>query len=383
MSQFGLIPDSKDEVVEAEGPAPRRRSRHSSWLAVIVSVAIVGGLAATIAIAGQSILNRAGDLLSSGPADYPGPGSETTVPIVVDEGDSASDIALALVAEDVVASAEAFVDAAARDAASTGIQPGTYELNQQIPADDALAVLIDPANRIIDGVLVREGLRVEQTLAAFEEQAGMAADDLEAAVQRPKAIGLPTEARGDAEGFLFPATYEVQPSTSSVDALSAMTAKYGEVAAELELKANARKLGYTPRQIVTIASIIQAEARLSDDFGKVARVIYNRLDDGEVLAMDSTVAFANDVYTVFTTDEQRAIDSPYNTYVNAGLPPGPINSPGAEALQAALNPAEGDWKYFVTVNLETGEMRYATTLAQHERNVAEAQANGYGQENDS
>lgn len=384
MSQFGLIPDSHDGVVEAEHPPPRRRRRkHSSRLAVIVSVAVVGGLGVAAVILGQSFLSRAGDVLTSGPEDYPGPGLESTVAVVVDEGDSASDIALTLVAEDVVASAEAFVAVAARDAASTSIQPGTYEMPQQIPASDALAILVDPVNRLVDGVLVREGLRVEQTLTAFEEQAGMDPQALSDAVQDPAAIGLPPEADGDAEGFLFPATYEVQPSTTEVEALSEMTAKYTAVADELGLAAQAEALGYTPREIVTIASIIQAEARLPEDFPKVARVIYNRLDSGEILAMDSTVAFANDVYTVFTSDEQRALDSPYNTYRYAGLPPGPINSPGAQALRAALEPADGPWQYFVTVNLETGEMKYADTLAEHERNVAQAQADGYGLESDS
>lgn len=382
MSQFGLIPDADEHVVESHARPShrRRRRRHSSWLAVLVSVAVVGALAAGVAIAGQSLLGRIGDVLTSGPEDYPGPGSATTVAVVVDEGDSASDIALSLVASDVVASAEAFVAAAARDAASTGIQPGTYEMQQRLPAADALAILVDPANRIVDGVLVREGLRVEQVLAAFEQQAGMDPDALAAAVTQPDEIGLPPEAEGSAEGFLFPATYEVQPSTTEVEALRAMTSTYARTAEELGLAEGAAALGYTPREIVTIASIIQAEARLPEDFAKVARVIYNRLDDGEILAMDSTVAFANDVYTVFTSDEQRAVDSPYNTYRVAGLPPGPINSPGADALRAALEPAEGPWRYFVTVNLDTGEMKYAETLAEHERNVAQAQQDGYGRE---
>jgi UPF0755 protein len=385
MSQFGLIPEAEDEVVEAEPSARprRRRRRHSSWLAVIVSVAVIGGLGAAVVIAGQGLLSRAGDLLTSGPQDYPGPGPGTTVPIVVDEGDSASDIALTLTAEDVVASAEAFVDVAARDAASTGIQPGTYEMPQQIPAADALSILVDPSNRISDAVLVREGLRVEQTIDAFVEQAGLGPKKLRNALNRPQAIGLPPEAAGEPEGFLFPATYEVEPSTTEVEAMGAMTAKYRAVAEDLDMEARAEALGYTPREIVTVASIIQGEARLPEDFPKVAAVIYNRLDDGEVLAMDSTVAYANDVYTVFTTDEQRAIDSPYNTYRFAGLPPGPINSPGEQALQAALNPADVGFRYFVTVDLDTGEMEYAETLAEHERNVARAQADGFGQENES
>ncbi len=208
----------------------------------------------------------------------------------------------------------------------------------------------------------------------------MSAQKLRKASNSPKRIGLPAAAEGDAEGFLFPATYEVQPSTTEAQALRLMTDKYKEVTGDLDLEAKAADLGYTEREIITIASIIQAEARLPEDLPKVARVIYNRLDDGEILAMDSTVAFANDVFTVFTTDEQRALDSPYNTYKVAGLPPGPINSPGTDAIEAALNPAEGSFQYFVTVNLDTGEMKYADTLAEHERNVAEAQANGFGRD---
>jgi UPF0755 protein len=172
----------------------------------------------------------------------------------------------------------------------------------------------------------------------------------------------------------------VQPSTTEVEALRAMTATYSEVAAGLDLEATAAELGYTPREIVVIASIIQAEARLPEDFAKVSGVIHNRLDDGTTLNMDSTVAFANDVFSVFTTDEQRALDSPYNTYQVAGLPPGPINSPGADALEAALNPADVSYRYFVTVDLTTGETVYADTLDEHNRNVAQAQANNYGLE---
>jgi UPF0755 protein len=380
MSQFGLIGEAEN-AVDADQSRPRRhrrRRKHSSWLAVLVSVAVIGAIAATVVIVGQSALSRVGEVLTSGPADYPGPGTGSTVPVVVDQGDSAADIALTLVAEDVVASAEAFVDAAARDAASTGIQPGTYALQQQIPASEALAVLVDPANRISDAVLVREGLRVEQVVEAFTTQADMDPEALTAALGDPAALGLPDAAQGDPEGFLFPATYDIEPTTAEADAMAAMVAKYNDVTGELDLAARAAELGLTEREVVTMASIIQAEARLPEDFAKVSRVIYNRLDDSEPLGMDSTVAFANDVYAVFTTDEQRAIDSPYNTYRVEGLPPGPINSPGQDALLAALEPAEGEWRYFVTVNLETGETKYAETLDEHNRNVAEAQANGFG-----
>jgi UPF0755 protein len=196
---------------------------------------------------------------------------------------------------------------------------------------------------------------------------------LEAALADTAALGLPPYADGEPEGFLFPATYEVQPDTTEAAAMAAMTTQFAQVADSIRLEQRARELGYSPREIVTIASIVQAEARLPEDFGKVAQVIYNRLDDGLALQMDSTVAFANDVFTVFTSDEQRAIDSPYNTYRFPGLPPGPINSPGQQALEAALNPTPGPWRFFVTVNLDSGETKYARTFAEHQRNVAELQ----------
>lgn len=377
MSQFGLIPGTDQQTVPSDDPPPRRRprrtGRHSGRLAVVISLVVVAGLAIGAVVAGQSLLTRASDALLSGPADYPGPGPGTTAVVIVEPGDSATDIGVTLADNEVVASVEAFTEAASRDAAATGIQPGTYEMPQQIPAEQALALLADPTNRVLDAVLVREGLRVADTLAAYEEQAGMDIAALEAAVGDPAAIGLPPEADGAAEGFLFPATYEVQPSTTEVDALAAMTAKYAEVAAELGLADGGAALGLTPREAVTVASIIQAEARLPEDFPRIARVIYNRLQADQPLQMDSTVAYANGVSTVFTTDEQREVDSPYNTYLNPGLPPGPINSPGEQALQAALNPADGPWLYFVTVNLDTGETRYAQTLEEHNRNVAELQ----------
>jgi UPF0755 protein len=377
MSQFGLIPGTDQQTMPSDDREPRRRSRrtgrHSGRLAVVISLVVVAGLAIGAVVAGQSLLTRASDALLSGPPDYPGPGPGTTAVVIVEPGDSASDIGVTLADNDVVASVEAFTEAASRDAAATGIQPGTYQMPQQIPAEQALALLADPGNRVVDAVLVREGLRVADTLAAYQEQAGMDRAALEAAVGDPAAIGLPPEADGSAEGFLFPATYEVQPSTTEVDALAAMTAKYADVAAELSLADGGAALGLTPREVVTVASIIQAEARLPEDFPRIARVIYNRLQAGQPLQMDSTVAYANGVSTVFTTDEQREVDSPYNTYLNPGLPPGPINSPGEQALRAALNPADGPWLYFVTVNLDTGETRYSQTLEEHNRNVAELQ----------
>jgi UPF0755 protein len=376
MSQFGLISDEDEAPVGRHSHRrrrPKRKGRHSSRVAVVVSLAVVAGLLVGGVVLAQGVLSDVRDrLVQAAPEDYPGPG-EGSVTVVVEPGQNGADIAATLLAQGVVASERAFTETAAVDEASLSIQPGTYEMPQQIPASDALAILVDPTNRVRDAVTVREGLRVPQVVDAYVEQAGMRRAKLEAALADTAALGLPRYADGEPEGFLFPATYEVQPDTTEAAAMAAMTDQFAQVADSIRLEQRARALGYSPREIVTIASIVQAEARLPEDFGKVAQVIYNRLDDGLALQMDSTVAFANDVFTVFTSDEQRAVNSPYNTYRFAGLPPGPINSPGEQALEAALDPTPGPWRFFVTVNLDTGETKYARTFAEHERNVAELQ----------
>jgi UPF0755 protein len=380
MSQFGLIPGlDEEESAHGSGRHSRRRRRrrrekghHAGRLAVLLSLLVVVGLLVGGVWLAQNALSEVGGFLNRAPEDYPGPGTGS-VTVVVTEGETLTDIGATLEDSGVVASAAAFTQEAQVDEAATSIQPGTYEMPQRIPASEALAILLDPANRVTDAVVLREGLRVQQTVNAFVQQAGMDADALEAALADTASLGLPAYAQGRPEGFLFPATYDVEPSTTPAAALQATTAKFGEVAAAISLEQRAAALGLSPLEVVTIASIVQAEARKDEDFGKVAQVIYNRLDAGLPLQMDSTVAYANDVFTVFTSDEQRALDSPYNTYKVTGLPPGPINSPGEQALEAALTPTPGPWLYFVTVNLDTGETKYATTFAEHEANVAELQ----------
>ncbi len=137
--------------------------------------------------------------------------------------------------------------------------------------------------------------------------------------------------------------------------------------------------GCTPEQVMTVASLVQAEGR-GDDMAKIARVIYNRLqnhDEGTVgkLQIDATVLYAlgRDGNSPLTTDEIESTDSPYNTYMYAGLPPGPIGAPGDEAIQAALHPADGDWYYYVTVNLATGETKFAETYDEFLQYKAEYQ----------
>jgi UPF0755 protein len=191
-----------------------------------------------------------------------------------------------------------------------------------------------------------------------------------AALENTSALGLPSWANGDVEGFLAPATYEVTPGETAAQLIKQMVSKAVQDYASMNLASRAQSVGLTPEQVITVASILEKEARRTEDFPKVARAIYNRLKINMALQSDATVAYASNLSgAIWTTAAQRNNSSPYNTYKHTGLPPGPINSPGQTTLEAALNPASGPWLYWVVVNLQTGETVFSTTFAEHDAAV--------------
>ena len=294
--------------------------------------------------------------------DFTGSGSGT-VSVTVHNGDTGRSIGATLEKAGVVKTAKAFANAAAADPRGGSIQPGDYSLRKGMSAVSALAMLLDPANRTVPRVTVPEGKWTSETIRLLSAGTGRPLADYQAALKDPAALGLPAAAKGDTEGYLFPATYEFDKSTSAAEQLHTMVAKSLE-----ELG----KIGVVPEQmqrVLTIASLVQAEAKAAADFPKVARVIDNRLAKPMSLQLDSTVSFVAGRREVTTTDAERASKSRYNTYLVAGLPPGPIDSPGLAAMKAALNPAPGPWLYFVAVNPLTGETRFAVDAAGHDANV--------------
>jgi UPF0755 protein len=200
-------------------------------------------------------------------------------------------------------------------------------------------------------------LRLEDTVDVLAEASDVPKKDFDKALENPRKLDLPDYAEGSAEGFLFPATYSFDPGTSAKDMLRAMVDRYRQAADEVGLEAGAAAMGYTPREALTAASLVQAEVA-DRDFGKASRVIRNRLDQGMTLGFDSTVNYALNSDDLTLADEQLQVDSPYNTYVNLGLPPGPINSPGEAAMEAAINPPEGTWLYFVAASPDSDKTRF-------------------------
>ncbi len=346
-----------------------RSRRGRSCFVTLLALAIIFGAIGFAALRGADIVSG----WFAGPEDYSGQGSGA-VRVEVIEGDSAADIGVTLEEAGVVASAEAFTDAASADPRSRSIQPGRYEMHEQMSAAAALDMLVGGEALIDDDVTIPEGFTVAEIIERLGDETDLAVKDLASAAERAGALGLPAWAEGDVEGFLYPSTYTVDPGTDATGALAAMVEQFRQRADELRLEERAQEVGLTPREVVIVASLVQAEASRPQDFGKVARVIYNRLDEQMMLQLDSTVKYITGSSGVYTTDEERDNPSRYNTYEHEGLPPTAIDSPGERALRAALEPTPGDWMYFVTVNFETGRTLFADSYQQHLRNDAKKDA---------
>jgi len=350
----------------------RKRRKVSGCLPVLVVLAVIGALLFVGVSKGRSFI----DDVFGDPEDYPGPGSGA-VTFQVHPGDSISTMGRNLEDAGVVASADAFKDAAGDNPDATGIQAGFYALKKEMKAADVVAVLVDPTNIVTTLVTVPEGLRVVDVVALLVDNTDYKKGQFERALKDSDALGLPEYAGQNPEGYLFPATYTFGPDATPATMLRAMVDRWKRAATDVDLEGAAQRLGYTPHELMTVASLVEAEGR-GDDMPKIARVIYNRIENpgtnGTIgrLQLDATVNFAHGRdLGARTTAEDRQIDSPWNTYKYAGLPPTPIEAPGEAAMLAATRPAEGNWYYYVTVNLKTGETKFAETPSEHEANVAE------------
>ena len=339
LSIFGVEHDERRPTRAQRRRQQKRRRRRNPLgplLAVLLIVLLIGG----IVVGARRVMARLGDV-----PDYAGAGTGA-VTVEVKRGDTATDIAATLVAKGVVKSERAFTDAARNDPRSPSIQPGFYRVRKQMSAEAALVALLDRGARVLARYTVPEGLSVAATLKIIASKTTVPLAQLQAASRKPAALGLPGYAGGKLEGFLFPATYDVDPGMTATDVLGQMVTTYRQRVDDSGLSAQAAARNITPYEMLTVASLVEEEA-VEPDFGKVARVIYNRVREGKRLELDSTVNYALGRNRVRVSLEDLDVASPYNTYRNAGLPPGPIASPGIAAIEAALRPASGPWIYFV------------------------------------
>jgi UPF0755 protein len=274
--------------------------------------------------------------------------------VEIPAGASGSSIARILFEAGVIKSSQAYFRIAVADSRSEKVAPGRHRLTLEISAKQALEQLLDP-NRIPNLIKVNEGSWKSEIVDALIRY-GYSKQEVTQALTN---LQLP-EGFSDSEGLLFPAQYSFANGTSALTALQSMIDRFTKdpIAGSILKGSNLFK----GQQLLTIASIIQAEGD-SQDFEKVSRVIYNRLAIDMPLQMDSTVHYVKKVRgEIFLSRNSTLLNSPYNTYRRYGLPPGPIGNPGNEAISAALNPAVGDWLYFITV--APGDTRFTSDISE-------------------
>jgi UPF0755 protein len=350
----------------APAPQKKKKSRRGAWGCLIVSL-VMAGLVGGAAFLLQEPIGTVIAMVQ-GPADYDGTGEKEVV-VMIHDGETGQDIANSLVAQDVVKSYDAFYQLLRAETPAPVFQPGAYRLASKMSGRAALDALLDPDSKLEQTVVIPEGTTTASVLQLISEGTSISLADLEAAAADVSPYGLPGAAT-TLEGFLFPATYTFPPETTATEALRTLVERQFEA-----LDA----AGVAPEnrwKTIVLAALIQREAGLTEDFYKVSRVFLNRLDPAQwqsgLLQSDATVAYGTGATDrVKTTDAERAdAANAYNTYVHPGLPVGPISNPGDVAIDAAVNPADGTWLYFVSWNLDTGETLFSTTLEEHEAAVA-------------
>ncbi|GII99036.1 UPF0755 protein [Sediminihabitans luteus] len=336
---------------QRERRAKRRRARRRRRTLLTMTVIVVL-LAGVGWIAKDKVMGLVDELRPSAAADYPGPGGDP-VAVQIASGATGSAMAATLVDAGVVASSEAFVEAFTANPQAAQIQPGTHEMLAEMSAKDAVARLAGNEHRVDLTIAVPEGFTVDQVLARAVKVTGISQEDFAAAMQDTAATGLPAEAEGSYEGWLFPATYTFEPGVTATEVIAPMVQQTKAALAEVGVPEAEF------HEIITKASLVEREGVNPEQYGKIARVIENRLERGEPLGLDAIDSYGRKKPAdQITKSEFNDTSFPYASRVVAGLPPTPIGSPGAEAIAAALNPTDGPWLWYVTVNLDTGETKF-------------------------
>jgi UPF0755 protein len=309
-------------------------------------------------------------------ASYTGSGFGS-VTVIVKPGDTPDSIAPELLRLQVIESVDPW---AAYVANKSGLQPGEFKLHKHMSPQAAWALLISPKSKVNSTVTIPDGLRVSAILPLLAKDSGIPLSMFEAASKDTAVLGLPSWANGNLEGFLYPDTYDIVPGqTTALQILQDAVHEFNVVTTQqLNLASAAQTAEFTELQVITEASLLEAEVGPTY-YADVARVIDNRLNMSPPmdLQLDSTIAYATGDYSYNFTQSQLNVNSPYNTFLNPGLPPGPIDSPDSAAIEAVLHPASSsnDWLYFVTIN-KSGTTEFTDSNAEFQALSAEAKANG-------
>lgn len=391
-----LLPGDPDSYVTGEQPAvdgrraaggsrrapKKKRGKGLGCLlvALVLIAGVVGGLYAGVSWVADRI-NGSGE-----PDDFEGVASVEEcatggdVEITVPAGYSAGQIGSLLAEKGVVASSGAFTAAVANDS----VRDGTRTMCEGMTGAQAAELMTNADYIGGGGITITAGYTKGQTFDLLAGATGIPVADFEAAAEDPS-LPLPAEAGGDVEGYLYPDSYDFGSDPTAVSILTQMVERWSEAATEAGLVDDAVP-GFTQHELLTLASIIQKEVLLPEERPQVAEVIYDRLADqcagvpAGMLQMDSTVNFIKgaNTGTPFTTEEDRQIDDPYNTYKYPGLPPGPIGAPSEATMEAAVNPSSEGYCYFVAAGDGSNSSYFASEYADHLENVDRANSNRNG-----
>ncbi|MFC9299141.1 endolytic transglycosylase MltG [Streptomyces sp. NPDC057011] len=360
----------------SKGGKPKKRSGMACLIAAAVIIGVVGGGG----YYGYTYLKAK----FGAPEDFAGEGTDEVVEVEIPKGSGLLQMGAILKKAGVVASAQAFADAADKAQKAPGgkaIQAGVYPLKKRMSAAAAVAVMSDPSK--LHMVMVTEGMRNVDVYKAIDKSLGQQEGTTHEVAKREfKNLGLPAWANSNPkimdplEGFLFPARYDLSKESTPDSVLKQMVKKANENYAAIGIEGKAKELGLdNPLQVVTVASLINAEGMNHDDFKKMSEVIYNRLKKtndvtNQKLEFDSTINYLKGTSNInVSRTETRTLDHAYNTYFYKGLPPGPIGNPGDDALNATLNPDKGGWMFFVSV--DGNKTTFTKTFDEHEKLVAE------------
>lgn len=365
-----MLDDNNSPLSSAPAPqpptsvsAPGKRRRKSGKKPALVIGSIIGLVALIGAVLGGLFFTG---VIGGNANDYAGSG-HGEVNFTINKGEIGDQIANNLVEAGVTKSFDSFYQLLLETKPEPVFTPGVYRLKLEMSAKAALAALQDPANRVELTATIPEGTTEKNVLKMLAEGLSIPLADLQAAAANPAQYGVPAEAI-TLEGFLFPATYTFSPGVSATEVIQRLV---DESLAALDAAGVPEDQRW---DVIRMASVIQRESGPDpQDMYKISRVFHNRLDQGMNMGSDVTTCYgAGLIGKDCLLITQAALDDEtnlYNTRILPGLPIGPISNPGADAIDAAYNPTEGPWLFFVTVNLTTGETVFSETAAEHEAAV--------------
>ena len=345
--------DHEEDVYE-DFPPERQRGK-GRWARVLLAIAVVVML--VLAVAGIWVKGQ----ISPG-----SPGDE--IAVTIPRGATTAQIAAILDEQGVISSARIF-RFYVKYKGVDGFQAGDYQMRENSDFDDVLAVLGEGAKAKSHRLTIPEGLTVKQIADRVGRLPGRSADRFMELVNSGQYTS-PYSPPGSTnlEGLLYPSTYELKPEEDEAAILQRLIGAMATAGAQVGLDQSQAKVGLSPYEVIIVASMIEREARIPDERGMVARVVYNRLEKGIRLGIDATIRYGVNRPTEPLRRSDLDKDGPYNTRLRAGLPPTPIAAPGEATLFAALNPTPGPWIYYVLAD-QSGRHTFATTDAEFQRAV--------------